>query len=478
MTVDSALLERSACEVVDMLRREAVSPHDLLDTLAARVDRVEPHVNALPTLCWERAHEHAEALLRKPVAERGVLCGLPVPIKDLAAVGGVRTTYGSRVYEDFVPTTTDVTPAHLEANGAIIYAKSNSPEFGAGGHTYNDVLGLTRNPWNLSRSAGGSSGGAAASLASGTAWVAHGSDLAGSLRTPAAFCGVVGLRPTPGRVASGPARDPFDTLAVEGPMARNVADAALLLDAMCGTDRGAPLSLSNPATPFLDHALRPRKPARVAYSPGLGIAEAEPEIRAICADVMDRLAQAGIAVDQPPVDLSSGGRAFHVLRGVSYATGLADVLAEHRGLLNANVIGNIEYGLSLDGPSIAEARRTRGALFHEMSALLDEYEVVICPASIVPAFPVEQTYVKSAAGRQFSTYIDWLSITYGLTLLGLPVIAIPCGMTSDGLPVGIQIAGRPRGEAALLSVASAIEAIIGKWATHERELDSLMLTHA
>jgi amidase len=473
MSVDSTLLERSACEAVDMLRQEAVSPHDLLDTLAEQVARVEPHVNALPTLCWERAHEHAQALLRKPVAERGVLCGLPVPIKDLSAVAGVRTTYGSRVYENFVPTETDVTPAQLEANGAIIYAKSNSPEFGAGGHTVNDVLGLTRNPWNLSRSAGGSSGGAAAALASGTAWVAHGSDLAGSLRTPAAFCGVVGLRPTPGRVASGPARDPFDTLGVQGPMARNVADTALLLDAMCGIDSRTPLSMARPATPFLDHALRPHKPARVAYSAGLGIAEPEAEIRAICAATMDRLVAEGIGVEQPRIDLSSGARAFHVLRGVAYATNHAEVLAQHRELLNPNVIGNIEYGLSLDGSSIADARRTRGALFHEMSALLDEYDVVICPASIVPAFPADQIYVTSAAGRDFDTYIDWLSITYGLTLLGVPVIAIPCGMTRDGLPVGIQIAGRPRGEAALFSVAASIEAIIGTWATHERQLDSL-----
>ncbi|HIH2747059.1 TPA: amidase [Burkholderia lata] len=478
MTIQLSLIDRSACEVVDMLRSEAISPHDLLDTLAAQMDRVEPHVNALPIVCWERAHEHADALLRKPVAERGLLCGLPVPIKDLSAVKGVRTTYGSRVYEDFVPGATDATPTRIEASGGIVYAKSNTPEFGAGAHTINKVLGLTRNPWKLSRSAGGSSGGAAAALASGTAWVAHGSDLAGSLRTPAAFCGVVGLRPTPGRLASGPAPDPFDTMAVQGPMARNVADTALLFDAMCGTDSRAPLSMPNPPTPFLDHALRPRKPARVGYSPGLGIAEAEPEILAICATAMDSLGRAGIDIDLPTIDLSKGTRAFHVLRGVSYATYLADELAAHRGLLNPNVIGNIEYGLSLDGPSIAEAQRTRGALFHQMMALLDEYEVVICPASIVPPFPVEETYVASAAGRQFSTYIDWLAITYGLTLLGLPVISIPCGMTSDGLPVGIQIAGRPRGEAALLSVAAAIEAIIGKWATQERELDSLMRTNA
>ncbi len=474
MTVDTTLIDRTACEVVDLLRREEVSPHELLDTLAARVELVEPHINALPTLCWERAHEHAQRLMRVPVTERGPLCGLPVPVKDLSAVAGVRTTYGSRVYRDFVPAATDVTPARLEESGGIVYAKSNSPEFGAGGHTVNDVLGLTRNPWRLSRSSGGSSGGAAAALASGTAWVAHGSDLAGSLRTPAAFCGVVGLRPTPGRVPSGPARDPFDTMAVQGPMARNVEDTALLFDAMVGADPRSPLSMPRSAQTFLDHARRPRVPVRIAYSDGLGIAVPETQVLAICAATMDRLCASGIGVERPDVDLSAGHRAFHVLRGVSFAANYAPVLRQHRETLGANVVGNIEYGLALGVPAVADAIRTRGELTHRVEALLRQYDVLVCPASIVPAFDAGLPFVACAAGRQFDTYIDWLSITYGLTLLGLPVISIPCGMTADGLPVGIQIVGRARGEADLLSVAAAIEAIIGPWASGKKELDVLL----
>jgi amidase len=465
MSIDLSLIERSACDVVELLRSEEVSPHDLLDTLAVQVERVEPQVNALPTLCFERAHAHADALMKKPVAERGLLCGLPVPIKDLTDVAGVRTTRGSLVYRDRVPETSDAGVKHLEARGGVVYAKSSTPEFGSGGHTYNSVFGITRNPWDLSRSAGGSSGGAAAALASRTAWVAQGSDLAGSLRTPSAFCGVVGLRPTPGRVSYAPLADPYGTMSVNGPMARNVTDAALLLDAMCGEVDGAPLSLAEPATPFVAHARRPRRPARVAFSAGLGIATAEPEILAICRRTMDRLVANGIGVDESDLDLSAATQAFHTLRGIAYATNYEEVLAQHRDVLNPNVIWNIEFGLQLDNRAMRSAQRTRAELFYKMDALLQRYDVLICPASIVLPFPVEARDVREAAGRRFDTYIDWLAITYALTMTGKPVIAIPCGMSDSGLPVGIQIVGRARGEAALLSAARAIEEIIGTWAT-------------
>ncbi|MEZ0603776.1 amidase [Paraburkholderia sp. IW21] len=465
MSVDLSLIEKSACEIVDLLRKEAVSPHDLLDTLAAQVERVEPQVNALPTLCFERAHAHADALLKKPVGERGLLCGLPVPIKDLTDVAGVRTTRGSLVYRDRVPETSDAGVTMLEARGGVVYAKSNTPEFGSGGHTYNSVFGMTRNPWDLSRSAGGSSGGAAAALASGTAWVAQGSDLAGSLRTPSAFCGVVGLRPTPGRVSYGPAANPYDTLGIHGPMARNVTDAALLLDAMCGEVACAPLSLAEPATSFLAHARRAQRPARVAFSEGLGIATVEPEILAICRKTMERLAASGVGVEESDIDLSAATPAFHTLRGISYAANYEEVLAQHRDVLNPNVVWNIEFGLRVDNRAMLTARRTRGALFHKMNILLQRYDVLICPASIVLPFPVEARDIRDAVGQHFDTYIDWLAITYALTLTGMPVIAIPCGMSASGLPVGIQIVGKPRGEAALLSAARAIEEIIGTWST-------------
>ena len=198
------LIKRDACGVVDLLKRGEVTPHDLLDALEARIAAVDTSVNALPTLCFERARAHADRLMKQPVAERGPLAGLPVPIKDLTDVAGVRTTYGSLAFKDHVPARSDILVERLEENGGIVYAKSNTPEFGAGANTFNEVFGFTRNPWNTARSAAGSSGGAAAALAAGMAWIAHGSDMGGSLRNPASFCGIVGLRPSLGRVARTP----------------------------------------------------------------------------------------------------------------------------------------------------------------------------------------------------------------------------------------------------------------------------------
>jgi amidase len=273
------------------------------------------------------------------------------------------------------------------------------------------------------------------------------------------------MRPTPGRVSYGPVANPYDTLGIHGPMARNVTDAALLLDAMCGEVESAPLSLREPATSFLAHARRPQRPARVAFSEGLGIATVEPEILAICRKTMDRLAAAGVGVEESDLDLSAATQAFHTLRGIAYATNYEDVLAQHRDVLNPNVIWNIEFGLQLDNRAMRSAQRTRAELFYKLNALLQRHDVLICPASIVLPFPVEARDIRDAVGQHFETYIDWLAITYALTLTGMPVMAIPCGMSASGLPVGIQIVGKPRGEAALLSAARAIEEIIGTWAT-------------
>ncbi len=278
MASDDDLIAMDACAVVDKLRREEITPHDLLDALEARIAAVDPAVNALPTLCFERARAHADALLRRPVGERGMLCGLPVPIKDLTDVAGVRSTQGSPIFADHVPTKSNILVENLEGNGGIVYAKSNTPEFGAGANTFNEVFGATLNPWKTSRSAAGSSGGAAVALATGMAWVAHGSDMGGSLRNPASFCGVLGMRPSIGRVAHTPGAKLDGTLSVEGPMARNVEDLALLFDAMLGAWPLDPLSLPAPTVPFLDAARSGWKPRKVAYSADLGITPVDPEV--------------------------------------------------------------------------------------------------------------------------------------------------------------------------------------------------------
>jgi amidase len=288
---DESLVTASAVSVVKLLASGQVTPHELLDVLGARIAQVNPAVNALPTLCLDRARRCADALMKKPIGQRGMLFGLPVPIKDLTDVAGVRTTYGSPIFSDFVPDQSDLLVARLESQGAVIYAKSNTPEFGAGANTFNPVFGPTRNPYNTALSAAGSSGGAAAALATGMAWLAHGSDMGGSLRNPASFCGIVGLRPSPGRVAHSRSAQVEDMLSVDGPMARTVEDLALALDAMSGADSRDPLSKPRPAVGFLDFARQPWRPTRVAYSEDLGITTVDPKVLAITRRAAHRLAE-------------------------------------------------------------------------------------------------------------------------------------------------------------------------------------------
>ena len=283
------LIRLSAREVVGRLSTGDLSPHDALDALQARIESVDHLVNALPTRCFERARGHADRLMANSPAERGLLAGLPVPIKDLTEVAGVRTTYASRLLENFVPERSDILVETLEAHGAVVYAKSNTPEFGAGGNTFNDVFGATRNPHDLRLTAGGSSGGAAAAVATGMAWLAHGSDLAGSLRTPASFCGITSLRPSPGRIASGPSVVPFQVHSQQGPMARGVGDLALLADAMVGESPRAGLGKPPPQESFRSAAASPLPPARVAYSVDLGVTETAPEVVEVCDRAMHAL---------------------------------------------------------------------------------------------------------------------------------------------------------------------------------------------
>ena len=293
---DNALIEQTANALVAGLRKGDLSPHDLLDALEARISEVDGKVNALPTLCFERARKHADELMQKPVGERGLLAGMPVPIKDLADVAGVRSTHGSLIFKDTVPEVSDILVTHLEAEGGIVYAKSNTPEFGAGANTFNEVFGRTLNPWNTSRSAAGSSGGSAVALATGMAWVAHGSDMGGSLRNPASFNSICGMRPSPGRVATTRTGKVDGNLGQEGPMARNIEDMALLFDAMCGEEPGDPVSKPRPATSYMDQARSGWKPKKVAFSRDLGITPVDPEVARIVEEAAHRFEDAGVIV--------------------------------------------------------------------------------------------------------------------------------------------------------------------------------------
>jgi amidase len=462
MASDQSLIRLGACDIVDLLAIGAVTPLDLLDTLEERIAAADGVLNALPTLCFDRARARAVELLDKPVAERGRLGGLPIPIKDLTEVKGVRTTWGSPIYRDHVPNESDPLVETLEAQGGLVYAKSNTPEFGAGASTFNEVFGITRNPWNTGLSAAGSSGGAASALASGMAWVAHGSDMGGSLRNPASFCGVVGFRPSPGRVATDPGNKVDRLLSVEGPMARNVDDVALLFDAMLGESPVDPISLPRAVGDgFLAAARSGWKPKKVAFSSDLGITPVDPEVAEICRKAALKLADAGVIVEEAHPDLSEAHECFAVLRAVSFACAHAEKLKTHRDLLKPDVIWNIEKGLALTMDEIVRAETRRATIIRRANAFFDDYDLLLCPATIVAAFPAEQRYLTECAGHVFANYVEWLGIVYAITLTAGPALSLPCGFTMDGRPVGLQVVGRPRAEARVLAGARLLEDLLG-----------------
>ena len=461
MVADQKLVRETANAVVDKLRTGDLTPLDLLDVLEKRIGEVDGKVNALPTLCFDRARTRAKALMLMKPAERGLLAGLPVPIKDLTNVAGVLTTQGSPIYKDNIPARSDVLVEHLENNGAVIYAKSNTPEFGAGANTFNEVFGRTLNPWDTSKSAAGSSGGAAVALATGTAWLAHGSDMGGSLRNPASFCGIVGLRPSIGRVAHTPSAAIDRNLGVQGPMARNVEDLALLLDAMSGEHPADPLSLPALPVSFLSAARSGKKPKRVAYSPDLGITPVDPEVKAVTRKAAERFAEAGIIVEQAQPDFREAHECFHVLRAFDFALSKAALLREKRDLLKPEVIWNIEEGLKLTVEKLERAEAQRVALAERALKFFETYDLLLCPATIVPPYPIENRYVAECDGKKFDNYVEWLGIVYAFTLACCPALSLPCGFTTSGLPIGLQMVAAPRAEAQLLAGAKVLEDILG-----------------
>lgn len=426
------------------------------------------------SLCWQRALEQAHRLDKLRPVERSPLCGLPCSIKDLMPEAGVRTTYGSIIFKDNIPEKSDSLVTHLETSGAVISGKTNSPEFGAGGNTFNDVFGVTRNPWNLEKSAGGSSGGAAASLAAGTSWLATGSDNAGSLRTPAAFCGVVGLRPTPHLVAAGPGKNPFDDIAVQGPMARNVRDAALFLDVLVRPGSVSPFYSDTSAGSYLKFANEPSNQVRVAFSADLGLNSVNPDVAAVVTSAMVKLQSGGFSVHETDLNLQSMDSAYQVFRALNFAANLGGHLKNHPDILKPEIVINIKKGMALSSVQVTTAMQVRTQSYFRLLQALENVDVIVCPASTAKPFDVTLRYPGEEKGLGYEHYLQWLDITYVLSALAIPVISIPCGMSNDGLPVGIQIIGKPHGEGALLSVASAVEETLGPWWTREQQLETVL----
>jgi len=449
------LIRNSARDIVALLESGDISIDDTLDALAARIAAVDPEINALPILCFERARARASA----QDFSGSILAGIPVAIKDLTAVAGVRHTSGSMLYRDRVAEKSDLMVERLEANGGVIYAKSNTPEFGTGGNTFNDVFGATRNPYDTGRSAGGSSGGAAAALASGSAWLAQGSDLGGSLRTPASFCGVTSLRPSPGVVTCDQGLAPFEVYAQEGPMARDVGDLALFADALAGPSAFTGISKPHGRNDFRKAAARPRKPLRIAYSEDLGVTQAGAEVAAVCGGAMALLQRDGIDVVMAHPDLSMMDAAFDVPRALGYAQSYGADLERTRAIFKPEVVWNIERGLQLNGDEIRRSMDARGQVFANASTFMQDYDLLICPAAIIPPYPVEERYPGYSDGLPYPEYYRWLAICCAITTTTLPVITLPCGKTESGLPVGVQLVGKPHGDVDLFACASYLETL-------------------
>jgi amidase len=436
-----------------------VSVRELVTAHLEQIERVNPKVNAICTLLPDRAMEQAaeaDKCLASGVTP-GPLYGLPIAIKDLVETRGIRTTYGSPIYEDFVPDHDALVVERIKAAGAIVIGKTNVPEFGAGSHTFNPIFGVTRNPYDLARTCGGSSGGGAAALACGMIPIADGSDLGGSVRNPPNYNNVVGLRPSPGRIPRFPNQQPWNTLGVLGPMARTVQDTALFLSVMAGHDTRDPISISEDPQLYRGSLERDFGGVRIAWSRDLGQFPVQGEVIDVIEAALPRFEELGCHLEEAHPDFAGAAEIFRVLRGHGSAHAHAQHLRDHRGLLKESVIWDTENGLELTGPDVARAQAQRAELFHRMREFLVDYDFLILPVSQVVPFPVEVEWVKEIEGVEMSTYIDWMQSCSLISLTEHPAMSVPCGFTDDHLPVGLQIVGRHRRELDLLQLAYAFE---------------------
>jgi amidase len=468
-----SLCELSAVRMRRLIERGEISATELVTAHLDRIAERNPALNAIVTLVPERAL--AEAARADQAASAGrreealpPLHGLPVVIKDTHQTAGIRTTFGSRVHSDWVPDADELVVARIRAAGAIVVGKSNVPEFGAGSHTFNSVFGTTLNPHDLTRSAGGSSGGAAAAVAAGLVPLADGSDMGGSLRNPASFCGVVGMRPTPGRVPAVPAGLPFSTLTTQGPIARGVADLALLLSVIAGPDERCPISLADPGAAFAAPA-PPAGPVRVAVAVDFdGAVGVDAEVAEGLRPAIEAAKRLGWQVEEACPDLAGAEEAFRTLRALQFATGLGEDYDRQPSLFKASLADNIERGRRLTPAAIGTAERLRGEVYLRAVEFFGSYDVLICPAAQVVPFPASLEYPPAVAGSPVADYLGWMRAAYWVTMMGCPALSLPSGYTTGlsgtmglsgtaGLPVGAQLVGRPRGDLDLLGIALALE---------------------
>ena len=457
-----------ARDIAHMIRKRDVSVTDVVRAHLVQIERTNPTVNAIVTLTAERALDEARskdaALARGDTP--GPLFGLPIAHKDLLPTRGIRTTYGSPIYRDEVPEVDALLVERVRAAGAITIGKTNTPEFGAGSQTFNPVFGRTLNPYDPAKTCGGSSGGAAVALACGMVPLADGSDLGGSLRNPASFCNVVGLRPSLGRVAAWPSDSAWLGLSVQGPMARTVADAALLLSVIAGPDRRAPSAIAESGERFREPLDRDFRGVRIAWSRDLGGLPIDARVASVVASQRATFVALGCGVDDAEPDLTDAREIFQVWRAWLFLLKYGPLLEQHRHQMKDTVIWNIEQGVKITGADLAGAEVKRTALYHRVREFLERYEFLVAPVTQVPPFDVTQPYVTEINGRALPTYVDWMRACSDITVTGLPAVSVPCGFTDDGLPVGLQIIGRHRDERGVLQLAHAFEQATGFWKRH------------
>jgi len=462
MGSDSDIAYASARDLVGRIRGGELSAEELMRAALERIERTNPRLNAIVTCCPERALDAARVADRARVGgdPLGLLHGLPIAHKDLVDTAGIRTTYGSTLFRDHVPAEDDLIVERLRRAGAITIGKTNTPEFGAGSQTFNEVFGATRNPYDPAKTCGGSSGGAAVALAAGMLAIADGSDMGGSLRNPASFCNVVGLRPSPGRVPSYPAPFPWSGLAVLGPMARNAADCALLLAGIAGPDPRSPISLSDAGDRFAAPLERDFSGVRVAWSRTLGGLPVDRRVTEALDARRDAFTALGCVVEDSEPDFSGADSIFQILRAHHFALQFRDLDPEALGQLKDTLIWNIEKGRGQSAKAVGAAEVGRGELYHRIRSFMTRYEFLLAPVSQVPPFDADEPWVREIESVPMETYIDWMRSCFYISLIGHPALSVPFGWTRDGLPVGLQIVGRHHDDFGVLQLTHAVEQVV------------------
>jgi amidase len=453
----------SAVEMARLIRQRKLSAREALAEHLKQIERVNPRVNAIVTLVPDLATQAAAHADQMQAGGKtlGPLHGLPVAHKDLFETNGIRTTYGSPLFKDFVPTEDNIVVERMRRAGAIIVGKTNTPEFGAGSQTFNQVFGATRNPYDLSRTCGGSSGGAAVALACGMVPIASGSDTGGSLRNPAAFCNVAGFRPSSGRVPNPKAGMGWSTLSTAGCLGRSFEDLAFALSTIAGPHPMAPLSINEPGELLARPLARDFKGVRVAWFKDLAGAPFDPQVRSIIDAHRATFGSLGCIVEQAEPDFSPAEISFRILRAWTTAANYGKLLHQHPNSFKETLKGEIEQGSKFTGDDILRAEVAHTALWRSFQAFLDKYEYFVLPTSQLPPFSVDMEYPKELAGIQFDNYIDWMKSCWYISATGNPAASVPAGFTSDGLPVGLQIVGRDKQDFAVLQLAHAFEQATG-----------------